>query len=83
MAHAGRWGEFDDAIRRHAEVLGRLPPDPMEDGKLGAGFVEWMMMVPNGWVTDIVDKRTLCLRLLGNAVVPVQAAFALGQLARP
>jgi DNA (cytosine-5)-methyltransferase 1 len=36
-----------------------------------------MMMLPEGWVTDVVEARTPALRLLGNGVVPPQAAYAL------
>lgn len=42
------------------------------------GFVEWMMGFPDGWVGDA--KRTHALRMLGNAVVPQQAALALSLL---
>lgn len=36
------------------------------------------MMLPEGWVTDVPDlARTVQLRLLGNGVVPPQAAHAL------
>lgn len=44
-------------------------------------FVEWMQMLPEGWVTDVVESRTAALRMLGNGVVPPQAAFALRSLA--
>lgn len=41
-------------------------------------FVEWMQMVESGWVTDIPGlSRAKLLRLLGNGVVPPQAAYAL------
>lgn len=41
-------------------------------------FVEWMMGLPSGWVTDphLDVSRTQQLRMLGNAVVPQQAALA-------
>lgn len=38
------------------------------------------MGFPEGWVCDHVKRRD-ALRLLGNAVVPQQAALALGLLA--
>ena len=38
-------------------------------------FVEWMMGFPAGWTDGI--SRTQRLKMLGNAVVPQQAAFAL------
>jgi len=49
---------------------------------LSAPFVEWMMGYPEGWVTDVLDRRTDALRCLGNAVVPQQAAYALALLER-
>lgn len=42
-------------------------------------FVEWMMGFPDGWTAVIA--RTHRLRMLGNAVVPQQAALALELLA--
>ena len=43
-----------------------------------SAFVEWMMGLPNGWVTDpeLGISRTQQLRMLGNAVVPQQANHA-------
>lgn len=37
------------------------------------------MALPDGWVTELVSNRH-ALRLLGNAVVPLQAATAIGEL---
>lgn len=51
--------------------------------QLSPRFVEWMMGLPDGWVTDPDiwkdspgNHRNLQLRLLGNGVVPPQAAAA-------
>lgn len=51
--------------------------------QLSPRFVEWMMGLPDGWVTDPNmwtgvpgNHRNLQLRLLGNGVVPPQAAAA-------
>jgi len=38
-------------------------------------FVEWMMGFPAGWTDGVA--RTHRLRMLGNAVVPMQAALAI------
>lgn len=79
-----RWGEFAPAIARWESTLGRPAPEPSEPGRegrrLSARFVEWMMGLPDGWVTDVDISRTAQLRALGNGVVPQQAAAALKTL---
>jgi len=52
-------------------------PDPLVDDKLNAKFVEYMMGLPNGWVTDVEISRSQQLKILGNGVVPQQAEYAL------
>lgn len=75
----GRWGPYAPAIARHEEVLGREAPPPSDGkGRLAPRFVEWMMMVPDGWVTDVPGlPRTAQLKALGNGVVPLQGACAI------
>lgn len=83
IAHADRWGEYAEAIARHEQAFGRPAPDPTKPGpkgnpRLSARFVEWMMMLPAGWVTDVPGvTRNQALKALGNGVVPPQAAAAL------
>ena len=74
------WGHYDRAIRRWEKVTRRAAPIPVDEGKLSALFVEWMMGLSEGWVTDIVDHRGRALKMLGNGVVPQQAALALEHL---
>ena len=74
------WGHYDRAIRRWEKVTRRAAPVPVDEGKLSALFVEWMMGLSEGWVTDIVDHRGRALKMLGNGVVPQQAALALEYL---
>ena len=80
------FGPYADAIRRHEVALGRPTPAPTEPGKTGPrlspAFVEWMMMLPAGHVTDpaIGLSRSQQLKALGNGVVPAQAALALRSL---
>ena len=40
-----------------------------------------MMGLPDGWVTDAGVTRSQALKILGNGVVPQQAALALEVLA--
>jgi DNA (cytosine-5)-methyltransferase 1 len=49
---------------------------------LSPAFVEWMMGLPAGWVTEVPGlTRPQQLAMLGNGVVPQWAAAAFGELA--
>jgi DNA (cytosine-5)-methyltransferase 1 len=80
------WGKFEPAIRRWEQVLGRPAPAPTKpDGKDGAHrlsskFTEWMMGLPDGWITGHGLSRNDELKMAGNGVVPAQAALALSIL---
>jgi len=52
-------------------------PPPLDQGKLNVKFVEYMMGLPAGWVTDVDIIRSQQLKILGNGVVPQQAYRAL------
>lgn len=78
------WGAYGPAIHRWESVLGRPAPDPTEPGRNGRPrlspvFVEWLMGLDPGHVTDpaIGLSRNAQLKALGNGVVPQQAALAL------
>lgn len=73
------WGDYEPAIRRWERVLGRPAPWPTDAlGRLSPVFTEWMMGLPDGWVTETPDlTRSAMLRALGNGVVRLQAATAL------
>jgi DNA (cytosine-5)-methyltransferase 1 len=77
------WGPYEPAIRRWERVLGRKAPFPCERGKAGqlrlsAEFAEWLMGLPEGWVTGIAGlPYSARIRATGNGVVPHQAAAAL------
>ena len=60
----------------HDMCLQEIPPT-LVDGKLNARFVEYMMGLPVGWVTDLDLSRSQQLKMLGNGVVPQQAYYAL------
>ncbi len=76
------WGPYAPAIGRWAAALGRPAPPPTELGPKGAPrlssrFVEWLMGLPAGHVTDVPGiSRSDQLKALGNGVVPAQAAAA-------
>jgi DNA (cytosine-5)-methyltransferase 1 len=76
---------YEPAIRRWEAVLGRSTPHPTQPGKhgrpvLAPTFVEHLLGLPAGWVTDLPLPRTAQLRALGNGVVPAQAAHAVALL---
>ena len=78
------WRQYAAAISRAEIAIGRPAPAPTETGpkgrpRLSPAFVEWLMMLPAGHVTDpaIGISRSGQLKALGNGVVPPQAAAAL------
>lgn len=84
-----RWGVYAAAVQRWGRVFGRPAPPPtqpsLRTGKpqLAPPLVEWMMGLPQGWVCDVPDladrpsgHRNAALSLLGDGVVPQQAAYA-------
>jgi len=79
-ASATAWDRYAPAIRRWERILGRPAPDPTDDRGLRPEFVEWMMGLDEGWVCDVGLSRTAALRLLGNGVLPAQAALAVDLL---
>lgn len=80
------WGRYEPAVRRWERLTGRVAPAPTEPNTRGGQrlsplFVEWMMGLPAGWVTAVPGiSRNDKLKLLGNGVVPQQAAAALRSL---
>ena len=81
------WGKFAPAIERWERITRVAPAPTKPDGKdgahrLSAEFTEWMMGLPEGWVTspEIGLKRNEQLKACGNGVVPQQAVLALRML---
>ena len=79
------WGRYGPAIARWERVSGRSAPEPTIPGangrpRLSPIFVEWMMGLPAGHVTGHGLRPSACLKILGNGVVPQQAALALRML---
>lgn len=82
------WGAYRTSVHRWARVMGRHAPPPSIPGrrttaKLNPALTEWMMGLPDGWVTGVpgVDINA-ALKLCGNGVVPQQGAAALAWLLR-
>lgn len=81
------WGDYAAAIDHWEHTLGRPAPAPTMTStkgnpQLSPRFVEWMMGLPAGWVTDVPGiTRNEALKALGNGVVPQQAAEALRVMA--
>lgn len=82
--HADRLAVEDQrALDRWAQLLGRPAPDPLDYGineqpRLRPEFQEWMMGLPDGWVTGVPGvTRSEALKACGNGVLPQQAAAAI------
>lgn len=78
-------GDYSDALTRWAEASGNPQPPATEPGvnnrpRLSARFVEWLMGLPPGHITDLPIPRTRQIHLCGNGVVPQQARLALQHL---
>ena len=75
-----QWGEYAPAIARWETIFGHPAPAPTlptgREGKhqLSAKFVEWLMGLPAGHVTNTGIPRNQQLKALGNGVVPAQCA---------
>lgn len=83
--HSVNWGKYEPAVRRQ-ESLTRPAPIPAEPGRngkprLSPRFSEWLMGLPDGWVTDVPGvSRVGQLKAIGNGVCPAQAVAAFTDL---
>ena len=79
------FGIYTPAVERW-ERLTRPAPCPIEIGpnggrRLAAPFAEWMMGLPDGWVTSVPEiNRRDQLKAIGNGVCPQQARAAIKAL---
>lgn len=85
-SETGVWAPYGDCVNRWECITGRSAPFPVEPfpgtlPRISLRLVEWMMGIPDGWVTGIpglnYEDRA---RILGNGVVPQQAAYAIRDL---
>jgi DNA (cytosine-5)-methyltransferase 1 len=74
----GFWGPYGRAVRRWELIIGRPVPAPtIDDRLLNPRFVEWMMGLPDGHVTETMINPKKMRKALGNGVCPPQATAAL------
>ncbi|WP_150462658.1 DNA cytosine methyltransferase [Nesterenkonia ebinurensis] len=88
--HLHRWGRYAPAIARWEHITGRRAPTPAllseaKGPRPAPEFVEWLMGLEPGWVTNpdhgLTDNQQLAA--LGNGVLPLQAAQGLGVMTMP
>lgn len=78
ISHDGQVPQLGRRFIARRDMQMQTPPTPLDqDGKLNALFVEYMMGLPIGWITDSGLSRAQQLKMLGNGVVPQQAEYAL------
>jgi DNA (cytosine-5)-methyltransferase 1 len=77
QSHDRQMSELGGRFITRREMSMQTSPNTLVDGKLNAKFVEYMMGLPDGWVTDLDLSRAQQLKMLGNGVVPQQAYYAL------
>ena len=71
-------GQARHKYRSSAEMARQELPNTLDElGRLNAAFVEYMMGLPKGWVSETNLARSQQLKILGNGVVPQQAYYAL------
>jgi DNA (cytosine-5)-methyltransferase 1 len=73
-------GQAGHEYRFSREMDRQSVPPTLDQDKLNPVFVEYMMGLPKGWVTDLDMLRTQKLKMLGNGVVPQQAYYAISLL---
>lgn len=74
------WDTYQPAIRHWETILGVEAPAAVEvnrnnNPRITVAFVTWMMGWPQDWLAEL--SRPNQLKLLGNGVVPQQAALAI------
>jgi hypothetical protein len=80
-ASEGEGGALGEAeARKRGNTVPTLPDGKEGAHRLSSRFTEWMMGLPEGWVTSADLTRNEELRACGNGVVPQQAELALRML---
>ena len=77
-SHNGQVQKLGRRFTARCKMHLQEPPNALDqDGKLNAEFVEYMMGLPVGWITNTGLSRAQQLKILGNGVVPQQAEYAI------
>jgi DNA (cytosine-5)-methyltransferase 1 len=76
-SHYGQMQKLRQRFTPRSEMHMQAIPDTLDNGRVSSKFVEYMMGLPKGWVTDLDISWTQQLKMLGNGVVPQQAYYAL------
>jgi DNA (cytosine-5)-methyltransferase 1 len=83
IPHIGDMPRLGSRFISRCEMHMQDVPNPLDhEGKLNPEFVEYMMGLPVGWITDLDMSRAHKLKILGNGVVPQQAYYALELLTK-
>ena len=78
----GQMQELGSRFTPFIDMSLQEPPMALDNGKVNVEFIEYMMGLPKGWVTNIDLPKSQKYKILGNGVVPQQALFALSQIMR-
>ena len=81
-SEADKKRDYSAALYIWNQTFRPMPKPTYKDGrgrrKTSGKFIEWMMGLPRGWVTDVPGlTRKQTLMVLGNGVVPQQARMAI------
>jgi DNA (cytosine-5)-methyltransferase 1 len=82
-SHYGQMQKLRQRFTPRSQMHMQAVPDTLDNGRVSSKFVEYMMGLPNGWVTDLDISWTQQLKMLGNGVVPQQAYHALKTICDP
>ena len=76
----GQMQELGRGFTSCSDMYLQDPPAELDEGRVSLKFIEYMMGLPAGWVTDIDVSKAQQYKILGNGVVPQQAYYALQKI---
>jgi DNA (cytosine-5)-methyltransferase 1 len=79
-SHYGQMQKLRQRFTPRSQMHMQAVPNTLDNGRVSSKFVEYMMGLPKGWVTDLDISWTQQLKMLGNGVVPQQAYYALQEI---